>query len=60
MVSITRLYNFYGNPMEGLEWFSMFIPTLYMNNCMFPDLEKISHLKTLLTSEAKSAVLLMS
>ena len=49
-----RLKIFDGNPLEWPEWSSMFIATV--DKRMIPDSEKISHLKTLLTGKAKSAV----
>ena len=50
-----RSKNFDGNPLEGPEWSSMFIATV--DERMTPDSEKMSHLKTLLTGKAKSAIL---
>ena len=49
-----RLNNFDGNPLEWPEWSSMFIATV--DKRMIPDSEKMSHLKTLLTGKAKSAI----
>ena len=49
-----RLNNFDGNPLEWLEWSSMSIATI--DKRMIPDSEKMSHLKTLLTGKAKSAI----
>ena len=49
-----RLNNFDGNSLERPEWSSMFIATV--DKRMIPDSEKISHLKTLLTGKAKSAI----
>ena len=49
-----RLNNFDGNPLEWPERSSMFIATV--DKPTIPDSEKMSHLKTLLTSKAKSAI----
>ena len=49
-----RLNNFDGNPLEWPEWSSMFIATV--DKRTIPDSEKMSHLKTLLTGKAKSAI----
>ena len=49
-----RLKNFDGNPLEWPEWSSMFLATV--DKRMIPDSEKMSHLKTLLTGKAKSAI----
>ena len=49
-----RLKNFDGNPLEWPEWSSMFIATV--DKRMIPDSKKRSHLKTLLTGKAKSAI----
>ena len=49
-----RLSNFDANPLEWPEWSSMFIATI--DKRMIPDSEKMSHLKTLLTGKAKSAI----
>ena len=49
-----RLNNFDGNPLEWPEWSSMFIATL--DKRTIHDSEKMSHLKTLLTGKAKSAI----
>ena len=49
-----KLNNFHGNPLEWLEWSSMFIATL--EQCPIRDTEKMSHLKTLLTGKARSAI----
>ena len=49
-----RLNNFGGNPLEWPEWCSMLIATV--DKRMIPDSEKMSHLKTLLTGKAKSAI----
>ena len=49
-----RLNNFDANPLEWPEWSSMFIATV--DKRMIPDSEKMSHLKTLLTVKAKSAI----
>ena len=49
-----RLNNFDGNPLEWPEWSSMFTATV--DKRMHPDSEKMSHLKTLLTGKAKSAI----
>ena len=49
-----RLNNFDGNPLEWPEWSCMFIATV--DKRMIPDSEKMSHLRTLLTGEEKSAI----
>ena len=49
-----RLNNFDGNPLEWPEWSRMFIATVDKHT--IPDSEKMSHLKTLLTGKAKSAI----
>ena len=49
-----KLNNFDGNPLEWLEWSSMFIATV--DQRPIPDSEKMSHLKTLLTGKARSAI----
>ena len=49
-----RLKNFDGNPREWPEWSRIFIATV--DKRMIPDSEKMSHLKTLLTGKAKSAI----
>ena len=46
--------NFDGNPLEWPEWSSMFIATV--DQRPIPDSEKMSHLKTLLTCRARSAI----
>ena len=46
--------NFDGNPLEWPEWSSMFIATV--DQRPIPDSEKMSHLKTLLTGKAWSAI----
>ena len=48
------LNNFDGNPLEWPEWSSMFIATV--DQRPIPDSEKMSHLKTLLTGKARSAI----
>ena len=49
-----KLNNFDGNPLEWPEWSSMFIATV--DQRPIPDSEKMSYLKTLLTSKARSTV----
>ena len=49
-----KLNNFDGNPLEWLEWSSVFIATV--DQRPIPDSEKMSHLKTLLTGKAGSAI----
>ena len=49
-----KLNNFDGNPLVWPEWSSMFIATV--DQRPIPDLEKMSHLKTLLTGKARSAI----
>ena len=49
-----KLKNFDGNPLEWPEWSSMFIATV--DQRPIPDSEKMSHLKTLLTGKARSAI----
>ena len=49
-----KLNNFDGNPPEWPEWSSMIIAAV--DQQPIPDSEKMSHLKTLLTSKARSAV----
>ena len=49
-----KLSSFDGNLLEWPEWSNMFKATVH--NRDIPDSEKISHLKTLLTGKAKSAV----
>ena len=49
-----KLNNFDGNPLEWPEWASMFIATVDQRT--IPDSEKMSHLKTLLTSKARPAI----
>ena len=49
-----KLNNFDGNPLEWPEWSSMFIATV--DQRPIPDSEKMSHLKTLLTGKARSAI----
>ena len=49
-----KLNSFDGNPLEWPEWSSMFIATV--DRRPIPDSEKMSHLKTLLTGKAKSAI----
>ena len=46
--------NFDGNPLEWPEWSSMFIATV--DQRPKPDTEKMSHLKTLLTSKTRAAI----
>ena len=46
--------NFDGNPLEWPEWASMFIATV--DQRPIPDSEKMSHLKTLPTGKARSAI----
>ena len=49
-----KLNSFDGNPMEWTEWSNMLIATV--DKRTIPDSEKMSHLKTLLTSTAKPAI----
>ena len=49
-----KLNNFDGNLLEWPEWSSMFIATVAQRP--IPDSEKMSHLKTLLTGKARSAI----
>ena len=49
-----KLNNFDGNPLEWPEWSSMSIATV--DQRPIPDSEKMSHLKTLLTGKARSAI----
>ena len=49
-----ELNNFEGNPLERPEWFSMLSATV--DQRPIPDSEKMSHLKTLLTGKARSAI----
>ena len=49
-----NLNKFEGNLLEWPEWSSMFIATV--NQRPIPDPEKVSHLKTLLTGKARSAI----
>ena len=49
-----KLNNFDGKPLEWPEWASMFIATV--DQRAIPDSEKMSHLKTLLTGKARSAI----
>ena len=49
-----KLNNFDGNPLEWPEWASMFIATV--DQRPIPDSEKMSHLKTLLTGNARSEI----
>ena len=49
-----KLNNFDGNPLEWPEWSSMFIATV--DQRPIPESEKMSHLKTLLTGKARSAI----
>ena len=49
-----KLNNFDGNPLEWPEWSSMFIATV--DQRPIPDSEKMSHLKTLLTGNKRSAI----
>ena len=49
-----KLNNFDGNPLEWSEWSSMFLATL--DQLPIPDSEKMSHLKTVLTGKASSAI----
>ena len=51
---LPKLSSFYGNPLEWPEWSNMFKATVH--HCDIPDSEKMSHLKTLLTGKAKSAI----
>ena len=48
-----KLKSFDGNPLEWPEWSNMFVAIVH--NPTIPNLEKMSHLKTLLTSKARSA-----
>ena len=48
------LSSFDGNPLEWPEWSNMFKATVHHRD--IPDSEKMSHLKTLLTGKAKSAI----
>ena len=50
-----KLRSFDGNPLEWPDWSNMFKATVLHRN--IPDSEKMSHLKTLLTGEAKSSIL---
>ena len=54
----TKLNNLDGNPLEWPEWASMFIATV--DQRPIPDSENMSHLKTLLTGKARSAISGMS
>ena len=49
-----KLNNFDGNPLERPEWSSMFIATVDQRRKL--DSKKMSHLKTLLTGKARSAI----
>ena len=49
-----KLSSFDGNPLEWPEWSNMFKATVH--HLDIPDSEKMSHLKTLLTGKAKSAI----
>ena len=49
-----KLSSFSGNPLEWPEWSNMFKATVRHRD--IPDSEKMSHLKTLLTGKAKSAI----
>ena len=49
-----KLSSFDGNPLEWLEWSNMFKATVHHRH--IPNSEKMSHLKTLLTGKAKSAI----
>ena len=49
-----KLSSFDGNPLELPEWSNMFKATVHHRD--IPDSEKMSHLKTLLTGKAKSAI----
>ena len=49
-----KLSSFNGNPLEWPEWSNMFKATVHHRD--IPDSEKMSHLKTLLTGKAKSAI----
>ena len=49
-----KLNNFDENPLEWPEWASMFIARV--DQRPIPDSEKMSHLKTLLTGKARSAI----
>ena len=46
--------NFDGNPLDWQDWTSMFIATL--DQQPIPDSDKMSHLKTLPTGKARSAI----
>ena len=49
-----KFHNFDGSPLEWPEWSSMLIATV--DQRPKPDSEKMSHLKTLLTGKARSAI----
>ena len=49
-----KLSSFDGNPIAWPEWSNMFKATVHHRD--IPDSEKMSHLKTLLTGKAKSAI----
>ena len=49
-----KLSSFDGNPLAWPEWSNMFKATVHHRD--IPDSEKMSHLKTLLTGKAKSAI----
>ena len=49
-----KLSSFDANPLEWPEWLNMFKATVHHRD--IPDSEKMSHLKTLLTGKAKSAL----
>ena len=49
-----KLSSFDGNPLEWREWSNMFKSTVHHRD--IPDSEKMSHLKTLFTGKAKSAL----
>ena len=49
-----KLSSFDGNPIGWPEWSNMFNATVHRRD--IPDSEKMSHLKTLLTGKAKSAI----
>ena len=49
-----KLSSFDENPLEWPEWSNMFKATVHHRD--IPDSEKMSHLKTLLTGKAKSAI----
>ena len=53
-----KLSSFDGNPLEWPEWSNMFKATVHHRN--IPDSEKMSHLETLLTDKARSAISGMS